>query len=1140
MTRLRVASLNMSGAQDRGAWAHFLHACAQWVKRDKVHMIMGQEHNLDPARESECRRMAERRGFALVIAFAEAGPDGVHHGGTLILIATDAVEWPETDAKRAERTVHSEAGAVVVRIGWHGRDMVLGSVYAPATPVKRIDFFNRARKWITKEMYLGGDWNCVPDVTLDVQSSDPLRYKNYGGMLLEDVTSSKGLIDFRRAQLEESHEATRIPLGTVRTKQGPDVVCSRLDRWYIPTSEAHEDLLPTLSVRWDILWSAEARDHATIVLDLDDAQGEAGHQRHTIREDIVSEPRIQTELIKLTNAAYDKGGSERKKWERAHKAMRHFLLNETAARRVKEKKKIKELKGMLYMLHMRVRKHGATEATLKQRKNLTAELYETEHPETKGEESLKRQVASAQLSDTSTKRFFANYKASAKQQWINKIGKATWIDGKEPVFQGETTSPKEVPNELANFWKMIFGEKVIDQAAAEDLLEGRKGEDGVRRGGMCERRLLQPSIDMMDAEITDKEVESVMQSLPLGKSAGPDRIPNAVYKYMPVYFSKKLGAMLRESVAHGALPSSFMEGDISLLYKKESREDPRNYRPITLLQNAYKIFTRVLAKRMKKVVHEFVSECQKGFTPHAFIAECSMLTNLIEAYMNDDDHPERGAMILFLDMEKAFDRVSYEFLLKAAEAVGFGPRFLKTIGMMYNVDNAPRRRIYANGYYSDWFDIKSGVAQGCPLSPLLFLLVAQALKVATDDAQNPEFRGISIGNRRIKVSQFADDTELFLRGPSDLRAAQGSLSKWCGATGMRENFKKREGIAMGKFRNSKSLPKGVKWVKDGEWIISLGSPVGNRMDHDAWWKKKIQAVQGKAQRWLGLFQASYFGRNLIVQSKYLGSLRYWLYSIPMGRLIRDEVKGDADTMWWSKEPDLTKPKKRIRRFVAKRTAIGSRGKGGLNNMDWDSHVTAILSEWVLRWAKPPDRDVCAWKHVMHHMIMVDKKGIEKFSEGSGIMFCKMTPADKVRLMRGIPKNAEYLKSCLRAFWKLGLKQDTKHTSNIRCESFWHNARFELKATPKERKYFSTIVDVQSLGDVIDSSTLKPRTLENWASWIRNLQENFDEEAPDENFVDEMARRITELTSKIPDARQYCKRYRIRQPHSTTARSMVRL
>ena len=105
-----------------------------------------------------------------------------------------------------------------------------------------------------------------------------------------------------------------------------------------------------------------------------------------------------------------------------------------------------------------------------------------------------------------------------------------------------------------------------------------------------------------------------------------------------------------------------------------------------------------------------------------------MLMNLVEAYMNDEEHPERGGLMLFLDMEKAFDRVSYEFLMGAAEAVGFGPSFLTTLGMMYSTTRPPKRRIYANGFYSDWFEIKSGVAQGCPLSPLLFLLVAETLK----------------------------------------------------------------------------------------------------------------------------------------------------------------------------------------------------------------------------------------------------------------------------------------------------------------------------------------------------------------------------------------------------------------------------
>ena len=95
------------------------------------------------------------------------------------------------------------------------------------------------------------------------------------------------------------------------------------------------------------------------------------------------------------------------------------------------------------------------------------------------------------------------------------------------------------------------------------------------------------------------------------------------------------------------------------------------------------------------------------------------------------------------------------------------------------------------------------------------------------------------------------------------------------------------------------------------------------------------------------------------------------------------------------------------------TVIGPKNQGGLNNMDWSGHVQAILSEWILRWIMPPDRDVCAWKHVLHHMILVDKRGYDKFPEGREIFFCKMTKADKLRLMRGVPKRATYIRSCIR-------------------------------------------------------------------------------------------------------------------------------
>ena len=107
------------------------------------------------------------------------------------------------------------------------------------------------RSWVKPNMFLGGDWNCVPDVTLDVQSKDPLRYKNVGGELLEEVMASAELHDFRRTQLVNEPEPTRMPYGAVSTKQGKDWVATRLDRFYIPLNEEHEDLLPSFGCTCD-------------------------------------------------------------------------------------------------------------------------------------------------------------------------------------------------------------------------------------------------------------------------------------------------------------------------------------------------------------------------------------------------------------------------------------------------------------------------------------------------------------------------------------------------------------------------------------------------------------------------------------------------------------------------------------------------------------------------------------------------------------------------------------------------------------------------------------------------------------------------------------------------------------------------
>ena len=102
MTKLRVASLNMSGAQGQGEWARFVHRCRQWSRSEGVDVVLGQEHNLDPARERELRAIAARRQFHLVISFAERAADGVHRGGTLVLMNMGTVGWPELREDQAK------------------------------------------------------------------------------------------------------------------------------------------------------------------------------------------------------------------------------------------------------------------------------------------------------------------------------------------------------------------------------------------------------------------------------------------------------------------------------------------------------------------------------------------------------------------------------------------------------------------------------------------------------------------------------------------------------------------------------------------------------------------------------------------------------------------------------------------------------------------------------------------------------------------------------------------------------------------------------------------------------------------------------------------------------------------------------
>ena len=230
-----------------------------------------------------------------------------------------------------------------------------------------------------------------------------------------------------------------------------------------------------------------------------------------------------------------------------------------------------------------------------------------------------------------------------------------------------------------------------------------------------------------------------------------------------------------------------------------------------------------------------------------------------------------------------------------------------------------------------------------------------------------------------------------------------------------------------------------------------------------------------------------------------------------------KVQAEADILWWSKTPDLSvEQEKRFRRFVAKKTAVGKRGQGGLGNMDWASHVKAFQAQWIIRYAADPAAS--SWKTLLDSFLLEDEDGNMKFTEGRAVFFCKLNKGHKMALLSDIPKKAYYLRECIKSFWKLRIVQDLHHEDSLKyvsAESPWLNPRFNLGATRAARLYFATTVTTVILSDLMNSQTNELFTCREWQHWIRKLDHEYLERRVDAGFLNRQAHKIFNMTRKIP-------------------------
>ena len=266
--------------------------------------------------------------------------------------------------------------------------------------------------------------------------------------------------------------------------------------------------------------------------------------------------------------------------------------------------------------------------------------------------------------------------------------------------------------------------------------------------------------------------------------------------------------MFNHWFAQGAIPGSVTKGVITLL-KKGGRhfwEGLDDYTPISLLNTELKILARVSANRLQLVISDLIGSEQTFAVKGRSIQEDLHLIREVLGGIEDGTE----AALISLDQSKAFNSVDHLFLATVLETVGFQPEFRRWIRMMYH---NPQAVVQVNGRRSTAFVIVHSVRQDCPLSPLLYVLTLEPLlRRLWDEGTNPALRGVPFaGPLTARISAFADDITVFVSRRLDINAVKKAVGEYERITEAKVNFDKSEGLWLGAWRGSDTLPGPFRW-----------------------------------------------------------------------------------------------------------------------------------------------------------------------------------------------------------------------------------------------------------------------------------------------------------------------------------------
>eukprot|EP00253_Pinus_taeda_P008007 PITA_08007 len=550
----------------------------------------------------------------------------------------------------------------------------------------------------------------------------------------------------------------------------------------------------------------------------------------------------------------------------------------------------------------------------------------------------------------------------------------------------------------------------------------------------------------LSSPVTKDEIESAMKNMGKDKSPGPDGWTIELFLHFFDLIGSEVTDVVEESRLNREIYRPFNSTFIALIPKKDEPKTFEDFRPISLCNCIYKIIAKVIASRLVPILSKNISSEQFGFLEGRQIHEA---IGVAQEFFHSIKQKKSKGSILKIDLSKAYDRINWVYLRLLLTHLGFNYYFVSWImGCISNVSFA----VLINGAASPFFKSQRGLRQGCPLSPLLFLLVAEGLSRLIHKARRTDkIKGIEVAlNLYITHLLFVDDILIFTNGSvPEMKEYKSIFDHFMKAKGMQINSRKSQ-VCVSSFNRRECsrisnlfpyqmqpLESPIKYL--GFWL----KPDSYKKADWNWLIAKLEArISHWSFRWL-----SRAGRMTLIKSVLMAISVYWaaLSWIPKG--IMEKIRRLCCSFLWAGTNE-----KSVLPWVAwdKIARPKEWGGWGIKRLPEFSlslaAKSAPLEDWIRSQDKQSKHSSVIWKATVAAFLVIEKGLAWKVGDGQNVRIgrdpwvgCNASYALTPSLLRHLGSKGIYTLNQVEKIGPYSIwGQNWKNAEDLGLNIRWHN------------------------------------------------------------------------------------------------------